>query len=513
MPSSGNRPDRDRPEYNVYRSRRGLFSRFRKPDLESLSGKEKRAADRQRAARSDRQDLPYEVHRSGSPGDRRRARSSEPRSRLGRGGSGSRGGGKRWLKWILIACFGWLVISFLAFGISAQIQSMKLSGDAKDALGGSPWILTSPQNILIIGTDSRPPDTLEPGAAQDQRCYDQQAQGEAPHDGCAGARADTLMVVRAGGGKFKKLGIPRDSYAAIPGQDTQKINAAYAFGGAALQVKTVEDFLGISIDHVVILNFTGFEDFIDAIGGVKVDVPVRLCADISGGKKNGGWTIDLKAGSKNLDRETDLASPPPPKAESLPGQPAERLLGWLRRSRPGRRPTTGHERDQAAPDRPAAAALQLHQGPDHRLDRTQGFCLGHGFLHPPPARSLDCLRWIFQAGCPDPLRARPGWQPGDPGVRTSTRRERPGKLTPSPARSEKLAIIANFSQLVSYGPRASAVPVGQSDPEEPEAALEPESPDLDAESEEFDDDPESELPDSFLLDSAAAFALLDLRVP
>ena len=66
MPSSGNKPDPDRPDYIVYRSRRGLFSRFRKPDLDSLSGKEKKAADRQRAARSDRQDLPYEVQRSGS---------------------------------------------------------------------------------------------------------------------------------------------------------------------------------------------------------------------------------------------------------------------------------------------------------------------------------------------------------------------------------------------------------------------------------------------------------------
>ena len=300
----------DRPEYNVYRSRRGLFSRFRKPDLESLSGKERRAADRQRAAGSDRQDLPYEVHRSGSGEGRRRAESPGSGGgfgrRLFRRSRGGRGG-KPWLKWILLACFGWLVISFLAFGISAQLQSMKLSGDAKDALGGSPWILTSPQNILIIGTDSRPPDTLEPGAAQEQRCYDQQAEGEAPHDGCAGARADTLMVVRAGGGQFKKLGIPRDSYAAIPGQDSQKINAAYAFGGAALQVRTVEDFLGIPIDHVVILNFTGFEDFIDAIGGVKVDVPVRLCADISGGKKNGGWSIDLKQGTNTLDGETALA--------------------------------------------------------------------------------------------------------------------------------------------------------------------------------------------------------------
>ncbi len=320
MPSSGNKPDPDRPEYNVYRSRRGLFSRFRKPDLGSLSGKEKQAADRRRAARPDRQDVPYEVHRSGS--GRGGDRYGSPGSRRwwpGRRGGGTKRGGRRWLKWILVAIFGWLVLSFLAFGISAQIQSMKLSGDARDALGGSPWMLTSPQNILIIGTDSRPPDTLEPGAAQEERCYEQQAEGEAPHDGCAGARADTLMVVRAGGAKFKKLSIPRDSYAAIPGQDSQKINGAYAFGGAALQVQTVEDFLGITIDHVVILNFTGFEDFIDAIGGVKVDVPVRLCADISGGEANGGWSIDLEKGSNTLDGETALAYARTRKPSPCPG--------------------------------------------------------------------------------------------------------------------------------------------------------------------------------------------------
>jgi len=306
MPSSGNRPDPDRPEYNVYRSRRGLFSRFRKPDLDSLAGKEKQAADRQRAARSDRQDLPYEVHRSGSGGRGGRHGSSRLKNPFGGRGGGSRGS-RRWLKWILFACIGWFCLSVLAFAVSAQLQSMKMSGDAKAALGGSPWLLTSPQNILIIGTDSRPPDTLEPGAAETEKCYDQQARGDAPHDGCPGARADTLMVVRAGGGKFKKLSIPRDSYAAIPGQDSQKINAAYAFGGAALQIKTVEDFLGIKIDHAVILNFTGFEDFIDAIGGVKVDVPEALCANISGGKKNGGITIRLKKGENTLNGQDALA--------------------------------------------------------------------------------------------------------------------------------------------------------------------------------------------------------------
>jgi len=319
MPSSGDKPDKDRPEYSVYRSRRGLFSRFRRTDLGSLSGREKRAADRERAARAGRRDLPYEVHGSGSGRGGRRSGYPGIGDRPPRRRERRPGGSRRWVRWVLLGLFGWFCLSVLAFGVSAQLQSMKLDGGAKDALGGSPWILTSPQNVLIIGTDSRPPDTLEPGAAEEERCYEQQAEGQVPHDGCPGARADTLMVVRAGGGKFKKLGIPRDSYAAIPGNDTQKINAAYAFGGAALQVQTVEDFLGITIDHVVILNFTGFEDFIDAIGGVKVDVPERLCADISGGKANGGWSIDLKQGSNTLDGETALAYARTRKPSPCPG--------------------------------------------------------------------------------------------------------------------------------------------------------------------------------------------------
>ena len=212
-----------------------------------------------------------------------------------------------WVKWVFIAAAGWILLSFIAFAVSAQLQSMKLDGDARDALSGSPWLLTKAQNILIIGTDGRDPSSQEPGAAQEKRCYEQQARGQAPHDGCPGARADTLLLLRAGGGQFKKLSIPRDSFAEIPGQDAQKINAAYAFGGAALQIETVSNFLGIPIDHVVIMNFTGFADFINAIGGVKIDVPEKLCANISGGKKNGGITIRLQEGSNTLDGTDALA--------------------------------------------------------------------------------------------------------------------------------------------------------------------------------------------------------------
>jgi LCP family protein required for cell wall assembly len=315
MPSNDDQRPPGKPEYRVYRSRRGPFSRFRKPDLESLRKKSQPKQSGARGTdRGKREKPPYEVHRQGPAAAPRTARA---RAAEEAGNRPPRW--RRWLKWVAIAAFGWMLLSLLAFSVSAQIQSMKLDGDARDALQGTPWLLPTAQNILVIGTDSRSPDTLEPGAAQEERCYEQQATGEAPRDGCAGARADTLMVVRAGGGQFKKLSIPRDSYAEIPGNGSQKINAAYAFGGAALQEQTVSDFLGIPIDHVVIMNFTGFEDFIDAIGGVKVDVPEALCADISGGEANGGWTIRLKKGDNTLNGEDALAYARTRKPSPCPG--------------------------------------------------------------------------------------------------------------------------------------------------------------------------------------------------
>ena len=290
-----------RPDYRVYRSRRRIFPSLRRQSLGAAKGP--RAPGRKPSRRrQSRRDL----------NDRRAAGEPIP--------SGPRRvSGRRVAKWILIGVLGWALLSLLAFGVSAQIQAFKLDGEARSALDGNPWLLPQAQNILVIGTDSRSPDTLEPGAAQEERCYEQQASGAAPADGCGGARADTLMVVRAGGGKFNKLSIPRDSYAEIPGQGSQKINAAYAYGGAALQIETVSNFLGTPIDHVVILNFEGFEDFIDAIGGVKVDVPERLCADISGGEANGGWTISLKRGENTLSGEDALAYARTRKPSPCPG--------------------------------------------------------------------------------------------------------------------------------------------------------------------------------------------------
>jgi LCP family protein required for cell wall assembly len=231
---------------------------------------------------------------------RRRGLRGEPRSR-----------GRRIVKWVLLAALGWIVLSFLAFAISAQLQSFKLSGEAKDALHGNPMLLPSAQTILVLGTDARPPNTQEPNAPHKQECFERQSHGDAPHGSCEAGeyRADTLMLIRAGGGVFRKLSIPRDSYAEIPGYESTKINAAFSFGGAKAEIDTVEKFLGIEIDHIAIVDFTGFEKLIDAVGGVEVNVPHKLCAEISGGAGHGqgGISLRLHKGENTLDGQKALA--------------------------------------------------------------------------------------------------------------------------------------------------------------------------------------------------------------
>ena len=288
MADNGEQQPSGPPEYKVYRSRKGLLSRLRSPDLSGLRERTPRAPKWGRREKRPDSEGPEQ------PGRRRRWNS------------------RRVLKWVGLAALGWILLSLLAFGVSAQLQSFKLSGEARDALHGNPLLLPSAQTILVIGTDARPPDSLEPGGiVPSEECFEQQAHGDAPHGECSVGefRADTLMLIRAGGGAFRKLSIPRDAYAEIPGQSPTKINAAYAFGGAAAQIEAVEGFLDTEIDHVAIVDFTGFEDLIDAVGGVEVNLEHKLCADISGGAGGGqgGVTLRLPKGESTLSGEKALA--------------------------------------------------------------------------------------------------------------------------------------------------------------------------------------------------------------
>ena len=290
-PPSG--PPQGDPEYKVYRSRRGPSSWFRAPDLSKLRERARRGS----GDKPDRGPVPL-------PGEK-------PERPLA----------QRILKWVAILAGVWLLLSFAAFAVSSQLQKWKLADSASEALDPSAFLLGSPQTILVIGTDARTPDEAEPGAETREKCLEQQSKGQPPSSDCQGFRADTLMLIRAGGGQFRKLSIPRDVVAEVPPEGTVKINSAYAYGGAGLQIKVVERFLGIDINNVVIVDFQGFEDFIDAIGGVEVDLPNKLCADIAGGAGGGqgGITLRLPKGENTLTGQQALAYSRIRKPSDCPG--------------------------------------------------------------------------------------------------------------------------------------------------------------------------------------------------
>jgi LCP family protein required for cell wall assembly len=165
----------------------------------------------------------------------------------------------RVVKWLALAVLGWLLLSFVLFMISAQVQE-GVSDDAKKALsrGGT---LLSGSTILVLGSDARTGESI-----------DQTQTGP--------SRADSIMLVHAALGSVRKLSIPRDTEVDIPGHGTNKINAAYALGGPALTIKTVERFLGngLEVNHLVEVDFEDFPELIDSLGGITVNNPTRVCS-------------------------------------------------------------------------------------------------------------------------------------------------------------------------------------------------------------------------------------------
>jgi LCP family protein required for cell wall assembly len=278
-PAGGEQGPPQPPDYKVYRSRPGLLSRLRSPDLAQLRERLTARAPKRPGAEKE-------------PGEPKAPRERPPWRRV--------------LNWVGIAALVWLALSLLAFAVSSQIQKSKLA-DMGDTLGGNPFMLGFPQTVLVLGTDVRPSGLAAQGEDTPQRCIDAAGEGHPPPSSCSAYRADTIMLVRAGRFAFRKLSIPRDTFASIPGHDDQKINAAYAFGGAKLEVQTVEQFLGIDVDQVAVVDFNGFRDFIDAIGGVTVDIDQKVCSEISGGAENGGFSLFLDPGEHDLDADQALS--------------------------------------------------------------------------------------------------------------------------------------------------------------------------------------------------------------
>lgn len=278
MPPDDSQGRPERPEYKVYKSRRGLFSRWRPPDTSGLRDRLTGSSKKPNESRPSKPKLP------GAP---------KPLWR-------------RVAKWTAIAAVGWVVLSIVLFAISAQVQSSKLAGGVDNLLHGNPFLAVNPQTLLVLGTDVRPSGLASKNEATPEHCVKAASRGETPPRTCLPYRSDTILLVRAGATTFRKLSIPRDTLATVPGHGGQKINSAYAFGGAKLTVKTLEDFLGTPIDHIAIVDFNGFRDFISSIGGVEVDLPEKVCSDISGGASAGGFSLRLSKGTHTLDADDAL---------------------------------------------------------------------------------------------------------------------------------------------------------------------------------------------------------------
>ncbi len=196
----------------------------------------------------------------------------------------------RIVRWLLTGVVAWLLVSLVLFLVSAQIQSAKVSDAASTELGGGGYTLTSPNTILVLGSDARVKGTKEAGA---------QTIGQR-------SRADSILLVRVGGGHNATLSIPRDTVVNIPGNGQNKINAAYAIGGPSLAIRTVEDYLGIQVNHLVEVNFENFPQLIDALGGITYRGGC-VVSRLNGGFKNGGYTLRLKAGEQEIDGKQALA--------------------------------------------------------------------------------------------------------------------------------------------------------------------------------------------------------------
>jgi LCP family protein required for cell wall assembly len=197
----------------------------------------------------------------------------------------------RVVRWLLAALAAWLLISLVLFLVSAQIESAKVSDAAKAELAGSGYTLTSPNTILVLGSDARPANSKEPGANKI---------GQGP------SRSDSILLMRIGGGANATLAIPRDTVVPIPGHGTNKINAAYAFGGPSLAIRTVESYLGVQVNHLVEVNFDNFPQLIDALGGITYTGGC-VVSRINGGFKNGGYTLRLKGGTHEINGKQALA--------------------------------------------------------------------------------------------------------------------------------------------------------------------------------------------------------------
>ncbi|MFI8487800.1 LCP family protein [Streptomyces rubrogriseus] len=201
----------------------------------------------------------------------------------------------RWVGLSLVLLL--LVVGGVGYWLYSDLNGNIKGVDINEAIGDDrpEKLPTSGQNILVLGSDSRSGDNAGLGTGK-----------------VAGARSDTAMVMHIPEGRTEAVAvsIPRDTLVTRPecrkqdGTETASaervmFNSIYAQVGPACVVKTVEQMSGIRMDHYVEIDFAGFKDLVDAIGGVTVTVDQDIHDPSSG--------LDLTAGTHRLNGTDSLA--------------------------------------------------------------------------------------------------------------------------------------------------------------------------------------------------------------
>jgi LCP family protein required for cell wall assembly len=207
---------------------------------------------------------PYRLYKGGRvkgrvPLQRHSSQSADGGPRVpGRPGQDARE--RHWGRWLALGLLvlglvvvTWGVTSYLAFAGGIDGANTRLPQSVRRQLTKQDGLLTStPTTILVLGTD---------GGTQQGR------QGA--------RRSDSIVLLQTDPRRHRLayLSIPRDLRVEIPGYGTAKINAAFQVGGATLALKTIRTLTGMPINHVAFVDFDGFRELIDAVGGIDVNVP------------------------------------------------------------------------------------------------------------------------------------------------------------------------------------------------------------------------------------------------
>lgn len=164
------------------------------------------------------------------------------------------------------------------------ITELPIIRDIRPATVLPDWRGTERVNILLLGIDQRPDERPD------------------------FARTDTMLLVSVD--PLEKsaalLSFPRDLWLTIPGRGQQRINVAHALGGPELSKKTIEANFGIKVQYFARINFKGFEEMVDTLGGVMVDVERPIKDDEYPTEDYGYMRVYIPAGPQMMDGRTAL---------------------------------------------------------------------------------------------------------------------------------------------------------------------------------------------------------------